>query len=351
MKVIEVKHTVCDYKCMWNGVADLYTTRTGFNTPPYFFFGLSGLCNPAFIKVSKSDAPRMFYFSSGVAARMYLAMANIVGFDYSVIENRSFRFSLRKAKQQIDKGNPVIIGATDMFHLEYHEKFFHKLHIPIHYFLMVGYDDEKENIFLYDCGKQDIQELSYSNLKKAWDVDISGLSKKNTLFIFNFKDEVNDVKAIFFKALKEKVNTNLHARINIIGLKAFRKLASEINSWDKELTKEQYEKCLLHVVEYAGFPPFVPDDYTKINTTHDGGRFAFANLLKWGADAYYIPELKIASDKFIESGKLINILAYQILKCVQEQKPLTREISKLILSIVNCEEEAYKIIDNITELS
>ncbi|MCS4481028.1 hypothetical protein JQ038_05995 [Clostridium botulinum] len=35
-KVIKLRHKVCDYTCMWNGIEDLYQTRLGEDIPDFF---------------------------------------------------------------------------------------------------------------------------------------------------------------------------------------------------------------------------------------------------------------------------------------------------------------------------
>ncbi len=52
-----------------------------------------------------------------------------------------------------------------MYYLPYYKKLYHKEHIPFHYILMVGYDDE--GIYLYDCGRTELLHLSYDKLRES----------------------------------------------------------------------------------------------------------------------------------------------------------------------------------------
>lgn len=61
-----------------------------------------------------------------------------------------------------------------MFHLPYLEKLYHREHIPFHYILMVGYDEEQACIYLHDCGRRELQTLSYDELSKAMVAAIRG---------------------------------------------------------------------------------------------------------------------------------------------------------------------------------
>lgn len=55
---------------------------------------------------------------------------------------------MKRAKEQIDNEKPVVLGCLDMYYLSHYPKFYNKEHIPIHYILMVGYDDEEQCWYL-----------------------------------------------------------------------------------------------------------------------------------------------------------------------------------------------------------
>ena len=59
-----------------------------------------------------------------------------------MIEGRSFKFTFSRLKAFIDEGSPVVAGALDMYYLHYYSDLYEKQHVPIHYVLVVGYDDE-----------------------------------------------------------------------------------------------------------------------------------------------------------------------------------------------------------------
>lgn len=53
-----------------------------------------------------------------------------------------------------------------MFYLPY-LKMYQKEHIPIHYIMMVGYDEEKNYILIYDCDREDMIELATNDYKRG----------------------------------------------------------------------------------------------------------------------------------------------------------------------------------------
>lgn len=105
-----------------------------------------------------------------------------MGQGYELASYRSFSFTLKRAKESIDQDTPALLGALDMYHLPYYNKFYHKIHVPIHHVLMVGYDDKQEVVFVLDCDSTDVLAIPYSDLEQAWNVNIPGLGKKNTFY-------------------------------------------------------------------------------------------------------------------------------------------------------------------------
>lgn len=128
-KIIEnFSHHLDDYECMWNGIEDIYMNITGEKIPAQFFFVMSGVCSFAYIKTNKADIKRMVSFGDGRTKKMYEFLAPIVNFEYRHIECKTPELALAKAKKEIDKGFPVVIGALDMYYLEYYTKIKHIFH-------------------------------------------------------------------------------------------------------------------------------------------------------------------------------------------------------------------------------
>ncbi len=203
MKRIDLPHKVCGATCMINGLEDLYEHKTGVRLPDWFLIYMSGMAGFGYIKANPAPVPRFV----GWGARpvdQYRTLADVVGFTWQMSEGRAFKTAWQQAKDYIDAGTPVILGAVDMFHLPYYEKFYHTYHIPIHYILLVGYDDDRQAALVQDCDRAAVQALPYADLRAAWDVHVPGLSKKHTLFAFTFSDHPADVPTIARRALAKK---------------------------------------------------------------------------------------------------------------------------------------------------
>jgi hypothetical protein len=354
MVKLNLPHKVCDMTCMWNGIEDQYEWKTGVRVPDHLFFALSGYGNFVYLKQSKANVKRMVFWNTGVTKKMYDFMKDIINFDYKVIEGRSFEYSLRIAKQQIDEGVPIVLGALDMCYLPYYEKFYNNVHVPIHYVMMIGYDDENERVLVHDCGKPNIQFVPYCDLKKAWAVNIPGFSKCNTLFISRFREDINSIRKIVYEGLKRKSENNLNAPVNFIGIKGVKKLIDEFPCWKTELTKEDYEKSLRHIVEYTGTPPMLPpelitSDFKKmkdIPNNHTGARDKLAQILKHYAIQYNEQQWNESADLFNQTGRLISELTNGITEYLLETKNNLDIVPEILTEIVEKEERAYRLINN-----
>lgn len=347
-KIICIPHKTCDYNCMWNGIEDQYEWKTKNRVPDYLFFGISAFCSVIYLKQSKPKQLRTVYWSNGLPKKMYDFMQEIIGYTYKVHENKTFEKALTSIKKSIDNGVPVILGALDMYYLPYYKKYYNKLHIPIHYVQMVGYDESNQEIVVADCGKEKFQKISYSDLQLVWSFNVPGFSKPNTYYTFAFKD-INSIESIVYKGLKKKCIQNLNAPVSFIGIKGIRKIAKEFLLWSKELAHQSYIDSLKHFVEYAGFPSSLPDSLTDrsddFNISHKASRDKFAEILIWTGQKFNKPEWERAADLFNESGEIFEQMTDMIIKyIINESKQLT-EIPSMLNRVALLEEQAYKLID------
>ena len=106
----------------------------------------------------------------------------------TAIEGRSFRFSWEKACEAVDAGTPPVLGPLDMYYLPFYEVLYHTRHIPIHYVLLVGYDEDRA--YVHDTDLPAVQEIPLQELEPAWDVNVPGLGKRNRLVILDVPSDL-----------------------------------------------------------------------------------------------------------------------------------------------------------------
>lgn len=351
-KVIKLKHKACDYTCMWNGIEDLYQTKLGEDIPDYFFFCLSGIGRFVYLKSSNGHMRRMVSWNDGRTKKMYESICNIVGFKYKHIEGRKFEYVIKKAKEQIDNERPVILGCLDMYYLSYYPKFYYKEHIPIHYVLMVGYDDEEQCSYVYDCGIKEVQKIKYETLEKALNIEKNSQSDKNSICLIEFNDEIKSIREIAIKGFYEKANQMLKPKVGFYGIPGMRKLSKEILNWKDELTVEEYETAFRNIVMYTGTVPSPPNRLLMIEEKdgieHQAARREYAALLIQLGEQYGFKEWEVASDLFSKSGIIIQEMTDLIVEYLIKESKELNELSYMINQIANLEEKAYyKILEGI----
>lgn len=347
-KIINIPHKVCDYNCMWNGIEDQYEWKTNNRVPDYLFFGISAFCSVIYLKQSKPKPLRTVYWNNGLPKKMCDFMQDIIGYNYKVHENKTFEKALVSIKKSIDNGIPVLLGALDMYYLPYFKKYYNKLHIPIHYVQMVGYEESSQEIVVADCGKERLQRIKYSDLQWAWSFNVPGFSKPNTYYSITFKD-INSIENIVYKGLKKKCVQNLNSSVSFIGINGIKKIAKEFLNWSKELTHQSYIDSLMHFVEYTGFPPSLPDILTGrsdgFGISHKASRDKFAGILLWAGQNFNKPEWERAADLFNESGEIFEQMTDMITRHIRNESEQLTEIPPMLNKVALLEEQAYKLID------
>jgi len=218
-----------------------------------------------------------------------------------------------------------MVGALDMYYLHYYPELYKKEHVPIHYLLVVGYDDERQVVYVHDCSIGGVQEVPYAEFARALDVNVPGMSKRNTYRIFRLSQGTPTELEIAEKGFAYKATRMLKPLVSMFGIPAMRKLTKEIVSWtDKD--------CFRHMVAYAGLtPPLIAADLLH----NDGLRFEQARLFGELGQKYQRKEWSNASILFRKSGELILKL------CERALEYDNRGCSALLEEIADTEEEAY----------
>ncbi|WP_097025684.1 BtrH N-terminal domain-containing protein [Clostridium peptidivorans] len=347
-KIIDIKHHFDDYECMWNGIEDIYVNKTGECLPNNFFFLLSGFGSFCYLKTQKAELKRMVALGDGRTKKMYEFLAPIVGFEYKHHEYRSFEKALIKAKSEIDSGYPVVLGAIDMFYLPYFEKLYHKEHIPFHYILMVGYDDEKQSIYLYDCGRLELLSLSYIQLRNAMNCNYPGLSKENTICTIRMIEERDKIQ-IAKDALARKKDSFLNPTTGFLGYKGFEKFISELPRWKDEISKEEYDKILTNMVEFFGTVPTIPNAIKGIDepdfVEFKGGFDKMSRMLRYLGDETKNDYWTKSAVYFDEGAAVIKRVSDVIIEYLSDKEDNTDLLPKLFAEVLEKMIDGYHALD------
>ncbi|SHK16188.1 Butirosin biosynthesis protein H, N-terminal [Anaerocolumna jejuensis DSM 15929] len=345
-RLIEIKHHLCDGCCMWSGIEDIYVTKTGEEVPEAFFFALSSYGENIYLKFHDLPRPVMLSVCDGRTRKTYEKIKEELGLQYKISEGRTLEYAFKSVKSEIDNGRPVILGPLDMYHLPY-LKMYHKVHIPMHYVLMAGYDEKC--IFLYDCGRKDIQTLSYEELQKAWQIDKNEVGNKNGFIRFSLPDNLPGVFELAKACFKRKANEQLRIKPEFAGISALRKIAFDFPKWKEEMPQDVYRNALVGLTEFLGMVPKIPDRLLGIQSdTEDipykGNCDRFGKVLILLGDKYKWEDWVSAGDLFMQSGEVFEKITSYIVSYLCDGKETLELIPKLFSEIVDLEESAYKLL-------
>jgi hypothetical protein len=238
--------------CPINGIRDLVHWRSGRDWSNEFVFGLGQGGGFAYLRFNFADPPRQVYWGTA-SPRQHKYLAELFAADYAELENRSFKYSWNKARQAVESGTPPIIGPLDMFFLPFYPGIYHRRHIPIHYLLLVGYDDN--HAYVHDTDQINVQTIPLNELELAWNVNIPGLGKRNRLAVLNIPQDIASTETLIRRSISDECNMMLHPPVSMLGIPAMQKVSREIPNWSWELGKDVARKCLQQVREYLNSPP------------------------------------------------------------------------------------------------
>jgi hypothetical protein len=325
-KLIEFPHEVHESTCYVNGLFDVLAWQ-GARYDYFLLPIIGGMASFAYLKFKMAKPPCMVYWGNN-PKYLLKDLSDIMGFTQTISEGKSFRNEFPRMKEHLENDEPIMAGALDMYYLHYYPELYRKAHVPIHYVLVVGYDDNKRVVYVHDCSFGGAQEISYVEFERALDVNVPGMSKKNTFRVFQLPEKLPSELEIADKGFTYKARRMLKPPVSMFGIPAMKKLEKEIVSWtDRD--------CFRHMIAYAGLtPPLIAEDLSHNN----GLRFEQARVLGELGQRYKRKEWSESATLFGRSGELIVRL------CERALEYDGRGCSAFLKEIADTEEEAYRAL-------
>ena len=324
-KLHTLPHRVCESTCYVNGLEDLLAWKGQYYTD-FLLSVVGGMAGFTYLRCKRADPPCMVFWGANPKYLMR-DLSNIVGFKETVVEGKSFGHTFSCLKGFVEEDRPVVAGALDMHYLHYYPDLYKKQHVPIHYVLVVGYDDEEQAVFVHDCGDKNVQRISYDEFEKSMNVNVPGMSKRNTIRAIALPQKIPSELEVAKKGFSQKAERFLHPPVRFFGIPAMRKLADEIFEWNNK-------KCFEHMATYATTPPLLPATFENSH----GMRLRQADVLSTLGRKYNVSNWTEASTLFRKSGKEI----MKLCKAALEQDK--KEIANVLTEIADIEERAYGLL-------
>ncbi len=318
--------------CPVNGIRDLIHWRSGRDWSNEFVHGLGLGGGFAYLRFKSADPPRQVYWGAATP-RLHRYLADLLGAELAEVEDRTFRYSWGKAREALDAGKPPVLGPLDMFHLHFYEELYQRRHIPIHYLLLIGYDED--TAYVLDTDGDGTQAIPLDELRQAWNVNVPGLGKRNRLAVFDPPRSLPPTETLVRKSIADLCQNMLHPPVSMVGIPAMKKVAREIAGWPGELGEDTAAKCLLQVREYLSSPPDLEGDHLT------AGRDLYIIFLQ-EAGAMAGLDLAPAIDRLNESMAVIPELAESIRRghleeaaacfdrCAEAEAQAYRELSSVV---------------------
>ena len=252
-------------------------------------------------------------------------------------------------KNEIDEGYPVVLGPLDMFYLPY-LKMYHTEHIPIHYVMMIGYDEEKNCVLIYDCEREDVIELAVSDLELAWNIEKNGVGDKNGFIKIRLNENLSDKYTLSRNCLLKKAERQFREKLYILGISAYEKIAKELPKWKKKFSEEDYRNALISITEYMGKVPKVPNQIMGVKEAdipYCANYDRLAEIIQELGQEYKQENWIKSAQLFDKCGKNIEtIVTYVVQYCCNDVDRID-ELPNLFLKNADYAKEAYRLIQDI----
>ena len=345
-KLIEIKHHLSSGCCMCSGIEDVYANRTNQIIQEGFLLALGSFGETVFIKMNNVDKPYMFSANDARPKTVYENLREPLGLEYKIIVGRTIEYAKKSIKQEIDTGYPVILGPLDMYYLPY-LKMFHTEHIPIHYVMMVGYDQEKDCILIYDCDRENLIELQFADLELAWNIKKNGVGDKNGFIKFRLGEHLPDKYTLAQNCLKRKAERQFRDKPYILGISAYNKIARELPKWKKKFSEEEYRKALISITEFMGKVPKVPNEICGVSEPdipYKANYDRLANIVRELGQEYNQENWVKSAELFEKCGNNIEMIVSYIIKSCCDGIDEINEVIRLFLDNAEYASKAYHLI-------
>ena len=132
----------------------------GLELPEDVLFGLGAGVDSAYICVPGMSPSA---FSAGRTATMEVDLAAALGVDYEEKPDPDDERAWQNVREEVLAGRPTMLSG-DIFYLDYRD---YKVHFPAHRFVLLGFDDERELVYIADRIREQPEACSYPALFKS----------------------------------------------------------------------------------------------------------------------------------------------------------------------------------------
>jgi len=123
-------------------------------------FGLGAGLDTVFFTYRAQNPPFMLF---GRGSSMEADLADTLGIDYREQLQMDDDLAWEEVRQEVIEGRPTMLSG-DILYLDYRE---YKVHFPAHRFVLVGFDEEKQEAYIADRTREEIETCSMGALRES----------------------------------------------------------------------------------------------------------------------------------------------------------------------------------------
>ncbi|MEH6519257.1 MAG: BtrH N-terminal domain-containing protein [Halioglobus sp.] len=123
-------------------------------------FGLGAGIDTVFFDYKAQEPPFMLF---GRGSSMEADLADTLGIDYREQVQLDDDKAWEEVRAEIIEGRPTMLSG-DILYLDYRE---YKVHFPAHRFVLLGFDDEREEVYIADRTREEIETCSMQALRTS----------------------------------------------------------------------------------------------------------------------------------------------------------------------------------------
>lgn len=123
-------------------------------------FGLGAGLDTVFFTYGAQSPPFMLF---GRGSSMEADLADTLGIDYAEQVQMDNDLAWEEVRQEVIEGRPTMLSG-DILYLDYRE---YKVHFPAHRFVLLGFDDERQEVYIADRTREQTETCSMGALRMS----------------------------------------------------------------------------------------------------------------------------------------------------------------------------------------
>jgi len=303
--------------------------------------GLGGI-SFFYFKFKRAEPPVQIFPGYLEPRRFYRKVASLTGAKCQYKDGVKWGYAWKKVKESIERNIPTIIGPLDMFYLPFAPL---KVHVVMHFLLVIGYDDARREAYVFDNRFEDAQRISYDDLEKAWNFEAKGWCRPHPFHLFTIPQSIPPLEDLLVRTIRDTVKLNIHPPIRSLGVSGERIAANEVSDWLDQCGRKVLVDSLMFTAKMILPEGFEPQQC-------GAGRFLYAKFLNAATRYLKIPALDESANLFVEAGDDWNRVSDIFERTAtsgteQDLKTLLGKASQIISKISDIEERAFRLLDGI----